>query len=73
MKEIWLKVAPGGFLLLNVPINTVDAFFWYSMRMYGPSRLPVLIRGWEYVGLADSHKLYESKDSFSLKDLEIAM
>ena len=68
MKEIWLKVALGGLLLLNVPFNTVDAFYWVSIRVYGPERLLLLIRGWEYVGLATPDKLYESKDPFSLTD-----
>jgi hypothetical protein len=70
MKEVWLKVAPGGFFLLNVPFGSTDRFHWYSMRVYGPSRLPVLIRGWEYVGVATPDKLYGSKDSFSLKSMD---
>ncbi len=64
MKEVWLKVVPGGFLLVNVPMNENDNFLGVSMRTYGPSRLPILIRGWEYGGLATSEKVYGSKEKF---------
>merc|ERR1712238_174918 len=69
MKEIWLKIAPGGYLLLNVPLNAEDSFFWYSTRHYGPSRFPILIRGWEYVGLATKYKIYGPKHDFFLQDV----
>ena len=34
------------------------------MRTYGPSRLPLLIRGWEYGGLATSQKVYGPNENF---------
>merc|ERR1712238_385946 len=51
MKEIYLKVKPGGYFLLHVPLSSDDKFYWYSMRNYGPARLPLLLRGWKYHGL----------------------
>jgi len=56
MKEVWLKVAPGGIFIFHVPLNKKDEYAWVSQRMYGPSRLPIILRGWEYVGLATSKK-----------------
>merc|ERR1712176_1581148 len=66
MKEVWLKVAPGGLFLLHVPMGKTDTYAWVSQRTYGPSRLPLLIRGWEYVGLATSEGHYDSHERFSI-------
>jgi hypothetical protein len=54
MNEAWIKLTPGGVLLLNVPVGHDDGFYWYSQRIYGPARLPLLLRGWTYEGLATS-------------------
>jgi len=64
MKEVWLKVAPGGLFLLHVPMRKRDQYGWVSQRLYGPSRLPLLVRGWEYVGLATSEGYYNPYDTF---------
>lgn len=68
IKEIWLKVAPGGYLLLNVPTGN-DQFHWYSMRVYGPARLPLLTRGWEYYGLATGDKVFGPDEAFMLSEV----
>ena len=70
MKECWLKVAPGGRLLLHVPMHSDDTFFWYSQRQYGPNRLPILIRGWYYEGLATSKKIYGPSDEFVISEVK---
>ena len=69
MKEVWIKVSPGGCLILNVPIGLTDTFTWYSQRYYGPSRLPLLVRGWEYVGLATSKKVFGRNEAFDISDV----
>jgi len=69
MKEAWLKVAPGGWLLLQVPVGPNDSFRNYSQRIYGPARLPLLIRGWEYVGMATSNKMYGPEEAFMLSEV----
>jgi hypothetical protein len=69
MKEVWIKVAPGGWFLLNVPLGK-DGFHWYSMRHYGSSRLPVLTRGWEYGALATSKKMYGPNEAFVIDEVE---
>ena len=53
MKEIWLKLKPGGHLLLAVPVCPMDRFMPGGARCYGPTRLPMLAKGWEYHGAAD--------------------
>ena len=70
MKECWLKVSPGGYFLLHVPFSGqgADKFHWFSMRTYGSSRLPLLIRGWEYMGLVTSKKVYGRNDVFNLME-----
>ena len=67
LKEIWLKLEPGGTLLLNVPLERHDNFFWYSARYYGPSRLPLLFRGgWKYGGMITSRGYIPPHESFHL-------
>merc|ERR1712086_453191 len=69
MKETWLKVAPGGWLLLQVPVGSDDSFMNYSQRVYGPARLPILIRGWEYSGMATSDTMYGPEEGFMLSEV----
>ena len=71
MKECWLKVAPGGFFILHIPFSgdANDQFWWYSQRTYGASRIGLLIRGWQYLGLATKTELYGAKDEFSIKEV----
>eukprot|EP00581_Thalassiosira_minuscula_P028114 CAMPEP_0183751816 /NCGR_PEP_ID=MMETSP0739-20130205/1967_1 /TAXON_ID=385413 /ORGANISM="Thalassiosira miniscula, Strain CCMP1093" /LENGTH=175 /DNA_ID=CAMNT_0025988089 /DNA_START=9 /DNA_END=536 /DNA_ORIENTATION=- len=71
MKECWLKVAPGGYFLLHVPLEVSgkDQFFWYSQRVYGAHRLPLLVRGWEYVGCVTSKKVYGPNDEFTFSEV----
>jgi len=45
MKEVYLKVAPGGVFFLHVPLGGNDGYYWYSQRVYGAHRLPLLLRG----------------------------
>lgn len=52
MREIYLLLKPGGSLVLGVPTEGVDANHYYSQRLYGPVRFPVLLRGWNYRGAA---------------------
>jgi len=52
MQEIYLLLKPRGFLMLGVPTEGVDANHYYSQRLYGPVRFPVLLRGWNYRGAA---------------------
>lgn len=67
LKEIWLKLVPGGTLLLNVPVRNVDQFYWYSARYYGPARLPLLFRGgWIYRGIVTSSGYLSPDESFLL-------
>lgn len=66
MKEAWLKLEPGGHFLLAVPVDVHDQMHWYSARIYGPLRLPLLLQGWEYMGLVDWGKLYSAADQVSL-------
>jgi len=74
MKEIYLKVKPGGYFLLHVPLNSEDNFYWYSMRTYGAARLPLLLRGWKYYGLVtadggSSSSVYGPEDDFVISDV----
>lgn len=50
MREIYLFLKPGGTLVLGVPSEASDANPFYSQRVYGPVRFPVLTRGWNYRG-----------------------
>ena len=70
MQEAWLKLSPGGIFILGVPFSDQDQFHWYSQRLYGPARLPVLTHGWEYVGLATSEKAYKADETFALSDVK---
>lgn len=69
MKEVWIKVSLGGCLILHVPIGQTDSFTWYSQRHYSSSRLPLLVRGWEYVGLATSKKVFRRNEPFVISDV----
>ena len=50
MAEIRAFLAPRGLLLLGVPTNSYDDICWPNMRIYGPSRLPRMLEGFEMVG-----------------------
>ena len=50
MSEIRAFLAPRGLLLLGIPTNSYDDICWPNMRIYGPSRLPRMLEGFEMVG-----------------------
>lgn len=50
MKEFNALLKPGGLLLLSVPMWPKDKQSQMLARLYGPIRLPMLIKGWEYLG-----------------------
>lgn len=50
MNEFWTLLREGGILLLAVPLWEEDRLFSLLARVYGPVRLPWLIKGWEYLG-----------------------
>ena len=50
MAEIRAFLAPRGLLLLGIPTNSYDDICWPNMRVYGPSRLPRMLEGFEMVG-----------------------
>lgn len=56
MREIYLLLKPGGTLVLGVPSEGADAIPFYSQRVYGPVRFPVLLRGWNYCGAISDGK-----------------
>jgi len=60
MQEIYLLLKPGGSLMLGVPSEGVDENQFYSQRVYGPVRFPVLLRGWNYRGAAMDGNVGES-------------
>jgi len=66
MREAFIKLAPGGNLLLAVPVSSQDRLFWYSSRTYGPYRLPMLLKGFKYRGLVNLGKVYGPDDKFDL-------
>ena len=66
MKEYWQMLAPGGKLLLAVPVDMHDNFFWISQRMYGPHRLPLLLRGWKWQAITLAGKIFQRNESFIL-------
>ena len=49
MAEAWSILAPGGLLLLSVPVGN-DCLVFNAYRVYGRRRLPLLLYGWEIVG-----------------------
>lgn len=67
LEEIWLKIKPGGVLLLNVPLSRDDNFFWYGQRDYGPTRLPLLTRGFDYLGLVTRAQSYTAVETLDLE------
>lgn len=61
MNEFKKMLNPNGLLLLAVPVGQ-DTLVWNAHRIYGPKRLPMLLKGWEVV------KTYGfSPDQFQLK------
>lgn len=62
MKEMQLVLKPGGLLFLSVPVGP-DALIWNLNRIYGRTRLPLLLQGWEIVDtFGFSENLFERKD-----------
>eukprot|EP00962_Isochrysis_galbana_P004952 scaffold1365_cov121-Isochrysis_galbana.AAC.1 len=64
MATAWRSLAPGGYLLLTVPVGP-DCLVWNALRRYGPLRLPLLLSGWEEVERVgwDAGKLTEPADA----------
>lgn len=50
MNEFWSLLKPDGILLLAIPLWPDDQITSLLARLYGPIRLPWLIRGWEFLG-----------------------
>lgn len=48
MKKLHSKMAPNGILYLAVPVGA-DCLAWNAHRIYGPLRLPQLIKGWGFL------------------------
>jgi len=48
MESIRSHLAPGGFVLWGAPVGR-DALVWNAHRVYGPLRLPQLLRGFRAV------------------------
>lgn len=56
MKVLFDKLKPGGLCFLAVPMG-LDQVLWNAHRVYGKTRFPMLINGWEIV---DSFGIIES-------------
>lgn len=53
MSEMWACLDTGGILFLGIPTNCRDddgRSFKFFHRIYGPSRLPVLLQGFDVLG-----------------------
>lgn len=48
MRELKSKMAPGGILFLAVPVGQ-DCLVFNAHRIYGPLRLPELLKGWTFL------------------------
>jgi hypothetical protein len=46
MKEV---IEPNGILFLGIPIENTDSLVWNHHRIYGPKRLPLLLKGWTVI------------------------
>ncbi|MBF0397162.1 MAG: DUF268 domain-containing protein [Desulfobacterales bacterium] len=57
---------PNGYLFLQIPCG-LDYICWNSHRIYGPIRLPLLIKGWEVVDVLGPVSLMED---FTKKQFE---
>ncbi|KAJ1481085.1 hypothetical protein T484DRAFT_1808713 [Baffinella frigidus] len=55
MRRLATLLAPGGLLMLGVPIGR-DVLVFNAHRIYGPQRLPLLTKGWDMLGLYGSGK-----------------
>lgn len=59
MKECYSMLNDDGYLILSVPVGK-DCIAWNAHRIYGPLRLPLLLRGWKIVDVAgDFEKLFK--------------
>ena len=47
---MWHCLAGGGLLLLAVPTCARDSLYWPAHRVYGPRRLPWLLRNFTLLG-----------------------
>lgn len=54
MRETHGTLTKGGILLLGVPLGR-DCLVWNDVRIYGPLRLPLLLRGWECLDVFNSY------------------
>ena len=50
ISEMGALLARGGLLLLGVPTAVLDDVVYPRHRLYGPGRLPWLLRGWTLLG-----------------------
>lgn len=48
MSQLKKMLTNNGKLVLTLPIG-LDMLVWNVMRIYGPSRLPLMLRGWDIV------------------------
>jgi Caenorhabditis protein of unknown function, DUF268 len=46
MRKLLTQIEPGGLAFVSVPIGR-DALVWNAHRIYGPRRLPLLLRDWD--------------------------
>lgn len=49
MNRVKAALVPGGLLFLAVPCATTDVLVWNANRVYGPRRLPLLLKGWNFL------------------------
>ena len=49
MSRLLEVTMPAGLFFLSVPIADKDQLVWNAGRIYGPIRLPVLLKGWVQV------------------------
>jgi len=52
LRELFLSVAPGGFMLLGIPTCERDTLFYPMHRIYGPTRLQHVLNssGFQMIG-----------------------
>mmetsp|Transcript_63049 Transcript_63049/g.149456 ORF Transcript_63049/g.149456 Transcript_63049/m.149456 type:complete len:348 (+) Transcript_63049:118-1161(+) len=67
MRRLATLLAPGGLLMLGVPIGR-DVLVFNAHRIYGPQRLPLLTKGWDMLGLYGSGKTLEQLAQFPQGD-----
>lgn len=68
MDELKDLLAPGGYLLLGIPVASTDNIRWNADRVYGELRLPLLLKGWHLrfvVGNFYSHEKHEKLPAYN--------